>query len=59
MHALSSPPFLCVTCIMGAQGSQKRMLDCMGLESEVVVSSTIWCWELNSGALEEQYVCHC
>lgn len=38
MHAPSSPPPLCVTCIMGAQGSRKRALDCMGLEFAVELS---------------------
>lgn len=48
MHALSSPPSLCVTCIMGAQGSQKRVLDCMVLGTELRCPGRAVCLSLLS-----------
>lgn len=33
-------------------GGQKRMLDSLELESQVVVCGLVWCRELNQGPLE-------
>lgn len=47
---------LCATCMPGADGGQKRVLDPLGLELADAADQSYEGWELNSGPLEEQQV---
>ena len=48
---------VCHMCV-GAQGGQRKVLDPLQLELQMIVRHLQRCWEPNSGPLEEQQVRH-
>lgn len=48
--------YVCVSVHMFMSTCQKRAPDPLELGLQTIVSCLTWCWELNSGPLQEQYV---